>query len=232
MTELSRQTVTCTPGEYAWVSNNTVSVTTSTLPRGVCSRDKYLNVSGFSMQSVFVSSSDQRAATAPAVWILGYLVIIFYLYQSSQWKWIMEKETWKALLTGKRDLRWQLKLVIGMYSFYRSCDESQWSNYTRFIKLLIWCFTPIRIGAVRSRLLYDRQQKEREYVDDYAQDLRKLFYKAYPQTLQGTTDLENISKSILCNQFVAELPPDIKIKVYSWYWGNIDTLLVRLELNR
>ena len=29
----------------------------------------------------------------------------------------MEKEIWKALLTGKRDLRWQLKLVIGMYSF-------------------------------------------------------------------------------------------------------------------
>ena len=58
--------MTCTPGEYVRVSDNTVSVT-STLPRGICSRDKNLNVSGFSMQSVFVSSSDQRAATAPAV---------------------------------------------------------------------------------------------------------------------------------------------------------------------
>ena len=64
LTEPSRQTVKCTPGEYARVGDNTVSVTTSTLPRGVCSRDKYLNVSGFSMQSVFVYSSDQTAATA------------------------------------------------------------------------------------------------------------------------------------------------------------------------
>ena len=48
-------------------------------------------------------------------------------------------------------------------------------------------------------------------LDDYTQDLRKLFYKAYPQTIQGITDLENISKSILCNLFVAGLLPNFKI---------------------
>ena len=53
LTKSSRQTVKCTPGEYTQVSDNTVSVT-STLPRGICSRDMYLTVSGLSMHSVFV----------------------------------------------------------------------------------------------------------------------------------------------------------------------------------
>ena len=39
---------------------------------------------------------------------------------------------------------------------------------------------PVRISAVQSSLFHDRRQKEREPVDDYAQDLRKLFHKAYP----------------------------------------------------
>ena len=39
ITEPSRQTVTCTPGEYARVSDNAVSVTTSILPKGIDSRD-------------------------------------------------------------------------------------------------------------------------------------------------------------------------------------------------
>ena len=91
-----------------------------------------------------------------------------------------------------------------MYSFYRSCDESgqttqglsnclyDVSHQSELVQYEVGCY------------MTDCRKKENNYVDDYAQDLRKLFYKAYPQTLQGTTDLENISKSILCNQFVAE----------------------------
>ena len=85
-------------------------------------------------------------------------------------------------------------------------------------------FTPVRIGAVQSSLFHDRRQREKESVDDYAQELRKLFYKAYPQAMQGTTALEDISKSILCNQFVAGLLPDIKIKVAGTE-GSFETLL-------
>ena len=85
------------------------------------------------------------------------------------------------------------------YSFYRSCDGSQRSNNMKYVEQLTRHFTPVRIGAVQSSLFHDRRQKERESVDDYAQDLRKLFYKAYPQTIQGTSDLEDVSKSILCN---------------------------------
>ena len=41
--------------------------------------------------------------------------------------------------------------------------------------------------------------------------------------MQGTTDLEDISKSTLCNQFVAGLLPNIKIKVAGTE-GSFDTL--------
>ena len=44
--------------------------------------------------------------------------------------------------------------------------------------------------------------------------------------MQGATDLKNISKSILCNQFVAGLLPSIKIKVTGTE-GNFDTLLTK-----
>ena len=64
----------------------------------------------------------------------------------------------------------------------------------RLVEQLTRHFTPVRIGAIQSSLFHDRRQKERESVDDYAQDLRKLFYKAYPQTIQGTTDLEDVRK--------------------------------------
>jgi len=44
--------------------------------------------------------------------------------------------------------------------------------------------------------------------------------------MQGTTDLEDISKSILCNQFVAGLVPNIKIKVAGTE-GSFDTMLTK-----
>ena len=112
------------------------------------------------------------------------------------------------------------------YSFYRSCDGSQRSCYAKLVEQLTRRFMPVRIGAVQSSLFHDRRQKEKESVDDYAQELRKLFYKAYPQAMQGTTDLEDISKSILCNQFVSGLLPDIKIKVAGTE-GSFETLLTK-----
>ena len=112
------------------------------------------------------------------------------------------------------------------YSFYRSCDGNQRSCYANLFEQLVRRFTPVRIGAVQSSLFHDRCQGEKESVDDYAQELRKLFYKAYPQAMQGATDLEDISKSILCNQFVAGLLSSIKIKVAGTE-GNFGTLLTK-----
>ena len=80
------------------------------------------------------------------------------------------------------------------YSFYRSCNGGQRSCYEKLVEQLTRHFTPVRIGAVQSSLFHDRRQREKESVDDYAQELRKLFNKAYPQAMQGTTALEDIRK--------------------------------------
>ena len=119
-----------------------------------------------------------------------------------------------------------IRLCGQAYSFYRSCDGNQRSCYANLVEQSVQCFTPVRIGAVQRSLFHDRRQEEKESVDDYAQELRKLFYKAYPQTMQGAVDLEDISKSVLCNQFVAGLLPSIKVKVAGTE-GNFDTSLTK-----
>jgi hypothetical protein len=40
-------------------------------------------------------------------------------------------------------------------------------------------FTPVMLPAVQSQLFHDRQQGPKETVDEFAQDLKKLFAKAY-----------------------------------------------------
>ena len=47
----------------------------------------------------------------------------------------------------------------------------------------------------------------------YAQDLRRLFYLAYPQAQQGTQDAEDMGPSVLCYQFVTGLLQEIKLKL-------------------
>lgn len=86
--------------------------------------------------------------------------------------------------------------VIELYRTRWTADKSSYS-------ILNW--------AMQSSLFHDRQRKGTE------QELRKLFYKAYIQTVQRTTDLEDISKSVLCNQFVVGLLPDIKIKTEEFW---------------
>ena len=66
------------------------------------------------------------------------------------------------------------------YAFYRACSPQQRSNYEALKAELLTQFTPVRIQAVHSNLFHQRQQEESETVDHYAQELRKLFYKAYP----------------------------------------------------
>ena len=76
-------------------------------------------------------------------------------------------------------------------------------------------FTPVHLKAVQSSL-FDRKQKPGELVDHFAQELRVLFYKAYPYAQQGTLEAERLGQLALVNQFVAGLLEDIKVKVHSW----------------
>jgi len=51
----------------------------------------------------------------------------------------------------------------------------QRSNYDAMMEELTKRFVPVQIQAVQSSLFHERKQRPRESVDDYAQDLRRLF---------------------------------------------------------
>ena len=63
-------------------------------------------------------------------------------------------------------------------------------------------FTAVHIQSVQSHLFHHRVQKNQESVDQYAQELRKLFKRAYPG-LDKAKDQEG--ESVLTSRFVAGL---------------------------
>lgn len=79
---------------------------------------------------------------------------------------------------------------------------------------------------MQSSLFHERKQGPKESVDDYAQDLRRLFYRAYPKAQQGSSEAEEMGRSVLSSQFVAGLLPEIKRKV-AGVEGNVEQLLTR-----
>ena len=87
-------------------------------------------------------------------------------------------------------------------------------------------FTPVHIPAIQMSVFHDRQQKAKESVDSSAQDLRKLFIKAYPMSQQGSKEAEEMGKTVLANQFVVGLIPELKRKVAGTE-GNFEQLLTK-----
>ena len=65
-----------------------------------------------------------------------------------------------------------------------------------------------------------------ESVDQYAQNLRRLFHRAYPQTQQGSQEAEDIGRAVLASQFASGLLPDVKRKV-AGSDGDMQQLLVK-----
>ena len=59
----------------------------------------------------------------------------------------------------------------------------------------------------------DNKNQENQSVDEYAQDLRKLYQKAYSQVQKGSTTTQMMGKSLLAYQFVSGLLPELKVKV-------------------
>ena len=98
------------------------------------------------------------------------------------------------------------------YSYYRSCTTEQRSSYPLLIRALEERFTPVRIQAVQSSKFHERKQSSTESVDHYAQDLRKLYQKAYPRARQGSKEAEAMGRSVLAYQFTAGLLPHLKAK--------------------
>ncbi len=86
-------------------------------------------------------------------------------------------------------------------------------------------FTPVQIQSVQSSLFDDRKQTN-ETVDAYAQDVRRLFYLAYPRAQQGTQETEDLARTVSPYQFVAGLKPNLKSKLVG-VEGTFDQLLVK-----
>ena len=127
-------------------------------------------------------------------------------------------DEWAKLVNLTARLRGQA------FGFYSACTLSQRASYESLVKELEKRITPVELPAVPTSLFHDCEQKQEESVDDYAQDLRYLFYQAYPKAQQGISEAEEMGKSVLVNQFVNGLIPELKAKLLkrkvTWnnYW--------------
>ena len=112
------------------------------------------------------------------------------------------------------------------YSFFRSCTPTQRSSYESLKDALLKRFTPVHLRSVKSSQFHERKQRQDETVDSFAQELKRLFYKAYPSTQQGSPEAEAMGRAVLSSQFVAGLRADIKAKV-AGVDGDFDELLTK-----
>jgi len=107
------------------------------------------------------------------------------------------------------------------YAFYKSCTAQQKGSYEEMAAALT------KRGYRQFRLVcFTKGNREKESVDSYAQDLRVLFYKAYPSTQQGSPEAEAMGRSVLASQFVSGLLQEIKEKV-AGSEGDFNALLTR-----
>ena len=87
-----------------------------------------------------------------------------------------------------------------------SCLASeQQSNYKLLVEQLKNRFTPVELTAIQSQCFYDRHQTAKESVDEFAQEFKKLFHKAYSNLTRGGIEAEAMGQSVLTNQFVSGL---------------------------
>ena len=79
---------------------------------------------------------------------------------------------------------------------------------------------------MQSQLFHERKQGPRETADEFAQDLKKLYARAYADVSRGGPEAQRIGQSVLANQFITGLRPDLKGKVVGME-GTLDQLLLK-----
>ena len=79
---------------------------------------------------------------------------------------------------------------------------------------------------MQTQLFHDRRQGPDESVDDFAQELRRLYSKAYARFTRGTPQAEKVGQAVLASQFVAGLRPGLQAKVVGME-GEMDQLVLR-----
>ena len=111
-------------------------------------------------------------------------------------------------------------------SFYRSCAPVQRSNYQELVTALKKRFKPVVLTAVQSQLFHSRRQGQKESVDDFAQDLRKLHAKAYATSTSANLEAEKVGQIVLVNQFISGLRPELQRKLVGLE-GSMDEMLLK-----
>ena len=111
-------------------------------------------------------------------------------------------------------------------AFYRSCSEEVRSKYTSLVAATKRRFTPIRLTAVQAQLFHNRQQQEKEAVDQFAQELQKLYNLAYAGATSEGPHAERMGQTLLANQFVTGLRPELKRKLIGTE-GSLEELLLK-----
>ena len=177
-----------------------------------------------------------EGSSVPAAWLPQHLPPLPQFKGEGQQQgedafeeWIEQLELVAALLKWDESMR-LVHLITRLggqaRAFYRSCPPEVKESYPRLVAELRKRFKPVRLPAVQTSLFHKRRQQEGETVDVYAQDLRRLFYQAYPSAEQGTSEAESMGKSVLSNQFVAGLIPDIQQKL-AGVSGTLEELLCK-----
>ena len=103
-----------------------------------------------------------------------------------------------------------LRLRGPAQEYFRMCSEEQKHDYQALVQAR---FTPVRIQALECSTFHESKQGRKECIDTYAQELQRLFQRAYPNAVHGNTDAQEMGQAVLSSQFVGGLIPEIKRKI-------------------
>ena len=98
-------------------------------------------------------------------------------------------------------------------AYFQTCSDEQKHDYRALVQAMSKRFTPVRIQALECSAFHERKQGRKESVDTYAQELQRLFQRAYPSAVRGNTDAQEMGQAVLSSQFVGGLVPEIKRKI-------------------
>lgn len=95
-------------------------------------------------------------------------------------------------------------------AYYRSCSFEMRHSYSLLKEALLRRFTPIHVQSVQGTLFYQRNQKHGETAEEYAQELRLLFKKAFPKTAREAGEE---GEKMLTSRFISGLRAEIQKKL-------------------
>ena len=138
------------------------------------------------------------------------------LTNSSFQQWLEQFEMVSELAQWPENIKLKqltLRLRGPAQAYYRTCSEDQKRDYQALVQSMSQMFTPVQIQALECSTFHERKQGRKESVDTYAQELQRLFQRAYLNAVHGNPDAHEMGQAVLSSQFVSGLTPQIKRKI-------------------